>query len=225
MSWRAPDRRRNRVKSGLEKLGFPWILSSESRLINGLQAIFGRNILLPVGGGHRACWAVRFAVCAQSPKSEPEILSCVRARSLASPEAVNHGAVALFWQGDVGSSDSRISFDGGWRRGTSLWRGQSNRLGVARAAWGWVPPRLARQRDGHDAPDRCRPAVEIQGDERGRSQRITSNAGVPTSSKRSRPNNPKSHKCEKFACSSVLSMLGIEGSLFNNLSSKRANRD
>jgi hypothetical protein len=29
---------------GLEKLGFPWILSSESRLINGLRAVFAGKI-------------------------------------------------------------------------------------------------------------------------------------------------------------------------------------
>jgi hypothetical protein len=31
----------------LEKLGFPWILSSESRLINGLHAIFTKKISRP----------------------------------------------------------------------------------------------------------------------------------------------------------------------------------
>jgi hypothetical protein len=31
---------------GLEKLGFPWILSSESRLINGLHAIFRTDFFL-----------------------------------------------------------------------------------------------------------------------------------------------------------------------------------
>jgi hypothetical protein len=40
---------------GLEKLGFPWILSSESRLINGLRWIFaGEKFLSPFcpdGGG------------------------------------------------------------------------------------------------------------------------------------------------------------------------------
>jgi hypothetical protein len=30
----------------LEKLGFPWILSSEARLINGLREIFRRNFSL-----------------------------------------------------------------------------------------------------------------------------------------------------------------------------------
>jgi hypothetical protein len=31
---------------GLEKLGFPWILSSESRVINGLQQIFSGRFFL-----------------------------------------------------------------------------------------------------------------------------------------------------------------------------------
>ena len=41
---------------GLEKFGFPWILSSESRLFNGLRAIFGGNIfaLLSWPSGRRA---------------------------------------------------------------------------------------------------------------------------------------------------------------------------
>jgi hypothetical protein len=50
---------------GLEELGFLWILSSESRLFNGLQAIFGEIFYAPlpgrrpdVTGSHRA---VRFA--------------------------------------------------------------------------------------------------------------------------------------------------------------------
>ena len=51
---------------GLEKLGFPWILSSESRLINGLREILGGNIFAPLsgrqGGARRSCRAVRFAV-------------------------------------------------------------------------------------------------------------------------------------------------------------------
>ncbi|MFZ0601647.1 MAG: hypothetical protein WAN05_09870 [Roseiarcus sp.] len=29
---------------GLEKLGFPWILSAETRLINGLRGIFGEKL-------------------------------------------------------------------------------------------------------------------------------------------------------------------------------------
>jgi hypothetical protein len=34
----------------LEKLGFPWILSSESRLFNGLRGIFAEiNFSLPFG--------------------------------------------------------------------------------------------------------------------------------------------------------------------------------
>jgi hypothetical protein len=32
----------------LDFLGFPWILSSESRLINGLRGIFGGNIFTPL---------------------------------------------------------------------------------------------------------------------------------------------------------------------------------
>jgi hypothetical protein len=32
----------------LEKLGFPWILSFETRLINGLHGIFGGNIFAPL---------------------------------------------------------------------------------------------------------------------------------------------------------------------------------
>jgi hypothetical protein len=42
---------------GLEKLGFPWILSSESRLINGLRGMFREKYfarLLPCGGGDTA---------------------------------------------------------------------------------------------------------------------------------------------------------------------------
>jgi hypothetical protein len=44
--------------SGLEKLGFSWILSSESRLINGLRGIFHKNFFsapssLMEGARHR----------------------------------------------------------------------------------------------------------------------------------------------------------------------------
>ena len=34
---------------GLEKLGFPWILSSETRLINGLRGIFGEKFFVTPG--------------------------------------------------------------------------------------------------------------------------------------------------------------------------------
>jgi hypothetical protein len=37
--------RAGRVKTGLEKLGFPWILSSESNLFNGLRGIFAERNL------------------------------------------------------------------------------------------------------------------------------------------------------------------------------------
>jgi hypothetical protein len=47
----------------LEKLGFPWILSSESRLINGLRGIFARIIFLAAScltaAGDAATEAVR----------------------------------------------------------------------------------------------------------------------------------------------------------------------
>jgi hypothetical protein len=39
-----------REKRGLEKLGFPWILSSEMSLFNGLRAIFGKSFLCAVRG-------------------------------------------------------------------------------------------------------------------------------------------------------------------------------
>jgi hypothetical protein len=40
---------------GLEKLGFPWILSFESRLINGLRGIFReKNFARPFARGGRA---------------------------------------------------------------------------------------------------------------------------------------------------------------------------
>jgi hypothetical protein len=39
-----PFRRENPHLSLLDFLGFPWILSSESRLINGLRAIFAKRI-------------------------------------------------------------------------------------------------------------------------------------------------------------------------------------
>ncbi len=50
-------------------------------------------------------------------------------------------------------------------RAQRLRRGQGDRGGVAGAARRRAPSRLARQRRGHDAPDRRRHAVEIQGDE------------------------------------------------------------
>jgi hypothetical protein len=34
----------------LDFLGFPWILSSETRLINGLHAIFARKFFLALRG-------------------------------------------------------------------------------------------------------------------------------------------------------------------------------
>jgi hypothetical protein len=40
MSWRAPIGGETGSNQGLEKLGFPWILSFESSLFNGLRAIF-----------------------------------------------------------------------------------------------------------------------------------------------------------------------------------------
>jgi hypothetical protein len=45
---RGPFRREIPVFMGLEKLGFPWILSSETRLINNLRWIFVlKKILAP----------------------------------------------------------------------------------------------------------------------------------------------------------------------------------
>src|ERR1700722_6871696 len=42
----SPFRCENSRICGLEKLGFPWILSSESRLINGLNGIFSGRFFL-----------------------------------------------------------------------------------------------------------------------------------------------------------------------------------
>jgi hypothetical protein len=47
-----PNDRESKRFQGLEKLGFPWILSSESRLFNGLRAIFAkRKFLAPFAHG------------------------------------------------------------------------------------------------------------------------------------------------------------------------------
>jgi hypothetical protein len=64
----------------LEKLGFPWILSSESRLINGLRGIFvGRNFARPFalgGGAGTADAAVEGHADAQNYSSgEPSVIS------------------------------------------------------------------------------------------------------------------------------------------------------
>jgi hypothetical protein len=49
ISWTSADRRENRDLSLLDFLGFPWILSTESRLINGLRGISrGSFFLSPV---------------------------------------------------------------------------------------------------------------------------------------------------------------------------------
>src|ERR1700722_20067750 len=48
----SPFRCENPRFCGLEKLGFPWILSSESRFINGLHDIFSeRFFLAPLSSG------------------------------------------------------------------------------------------------------------------------------------------------------------------------------
>ena len=55
---------------GLEKLGFPWILSSESRLFNGLQPIFGEKFFMPVSspsGAARAAPRGRLAALSAPP--------------------------------------------------------------------------------------------------------------------------------------------------------------
>jgi hypothetical protein len=39
-----------RQKWGLEKLGFPWILSFEMSLFNGLRAVFGKSFFCAVPG-------------------------------------------------------------------------------------------------------------------------------------------------------------------------------
>jgi hypothetical protein len=43
LGW-SPFRRESPVSDVLDFLGFPWILSSESRLFNGLRAIFAEAI-------------------------------------------------------------------------------------------------------------------------------------------------------------------------------------
>ena len=45
-SWNGPFRCENPRFWGLEKLGFPWILSSKTRLINGLNEIFRGSFFL-----------------------------------------------------------------------------------------------------------------------------------------------------------------------------------
>jgi hypothetical protein len=51
-SWTIADLPRTAPKQGLEKLGFPWILSSESRLFNGLRGIFREgNFSRPFAAG------------------------------------------------------------------------------------------------------------------------------------------------------------------------------
>jgi hypothetical protein len=70
---------------GLEKLGFPWILSSESSLFNGLRAIFCGTFFMPVPGRQAVLaapvgWLDRLSTPpapsdgAMSPESTSEIL-------------------------------------------------------------------------------------------------------------------------------------------------------
>jgi hypothetical protein len=76
LSWRPAIGGGTGSNQGLEKLGFPWILSSESSLFNGLRAHFCENIFVSLpgrrGGARRSCRAGRFAI--------PRLLPNVTAR-------------------------------------------------------------------------------------------------------------------------------------------------
>jgi len=107
----------------LEKLGFPWILSSESSLFNGLRAIFCGNIFVPLlgrrGGARRCC---RLAALVMTPAQSGGPLSLGSTSGILSfnlgpvvrwsPKPRFHEVVVGFWQENVGNSDSRIDVSG-----------------------------------------------------------------------------------------------------------------
>jgi hypothetical protein len=106
MSWRPPDRRRNRVKLGVGKA---WISLDSLVRIEPFQWVtsdFLRNFF------HARSWSLRRArrflsggsLRRPSPPSQcdSEILSSIRARYFAGPIALDHETVTRFWQENVG---------------------------------------------------------------------------------------------------------------------------
>jgi hypothetical protein len=109
---------------GLEKLGFPWILSSDSSLFNGLRPIFCGIFFMPVPSRQpelsRSCRAVRFAVHAGRSVRRHDIPGIEVRDSLLQFEAgrspvpmpLHPEAADRFWQDIVGNSDFTDSGDG-----------------------------------------------------------------------------------------------------------------
>jgi hypothetical protein len=99
----------------LEKLGFPWILSSESSLINELREIFCGNIFAllpgrqgavepPLSEGGRQCPRRPLHPTARYSGSRDRGLSpSIRVRSFAIPEVPHSPAARSFWQENVGT--------------------------------------------------------------------------------------------------------------------------
>jgi hypothetical protein len=96
----------------LEKLGFPWILSSEMSLFNGLLAIFGGNILWPI----LAFWAAltgaveRNTLVSHDACPMPSQVFCPFNTSsvVAESHALYHQARTRFWQENVADSDPKV---------------------------------------------------------------------------------------------------------------------